>query len=263
MDLGLAGKGALVVGANGGIGSAVCRSLVREGIARLALGVRTPANGDALAEELRRDSDVELAVVECDLEEPAAPERAVAAAGELGPVDIVSLCAGSYPNGGLWDVDDEDWERGMTTKLMGAARLMRGAIPAMAERGWGRVVIVGGMRGRLPNSAAVIGGVVNVGIANLVSAVTKEVAGKGVTVNSVDPAHVMTPRWAKRMDAMREKEGLTEEEVVAKVRSSAPIKSMIPAEDVADLIVYLASERASYITGSSMVIDGGGYPGLY
>lgn len=263
MDLGLSDKGALVVGANGGIGSAVCRALVREGIDRLALGVRTPGNGDELAQALRHESDVQLTVVECDLEDPEAPERAVELAGEIGDIDIVCLCAGSYPNGGLWDVDDADWQRGITTKLMGAARLMRGAIPAMARRGWGRVVIVGGMRGRTPSSAAVIGGVVNVGIASLVSAVTKEVAGDGVTVNSVDPAHVMTPRWAKRLATMREEEGLTEEEAVARVRRSAPIKKMTPVEDVADLIVYLASERAGSITGSSILIDGGGYPGLY
>jgi NAD(P)-dependent dehydrogenase (short-subunit alcohol dehydrogenase family) len=236
---------------------------VREGVSRLALGVRTPASGEALADELRKTSDAEFLVVECDLDDPAAPERAIAAATPLGAIDIVCLCAGSYPNGGLWDVDDEDWARGFTTKLMGAARLMRGAIPAMAERGWGRVVIVGGMRGRMPSSAAVIGGVVNVGIANLVSAVTKEVAGKGVTVNSVDPAHVMTPRWEKRIAAMSEDEGISEEEVVARLRGSSPIKEMTPPEEVADLIVYLASERAGSITGSSLVIDGGSYPGLY
>jgi len=263
MDLGLSGKGALVVGANGGIGSVVCRALVREGIDRLALGVRTPASGEELAADLRKDSEVDLLVVECDLEDPGAPERAIAATAPLGNIDIVCLCAGSYPNGGLWDVDDDDWQRGMTTKLMGAARLMRHAIPAMADRGWGRVVIVGGMRGRTPSSAGVIGGVVNVGIANLVSAVTKEVAGKGVTVNSVDPAHVMTPRWEKRFAAMSEEEGISEEEAVARVRGSFPIKKMTPPGDVADLIVYLASERAGSITGSSILVDGGAYPGLY
>jgi 3-oxoacyl-[acyl-carrier protein] reductase len=261
MDLGIAGKGALVVGANGGIGSAVCRALVSEGIGRLALGVRTPASGEALAQEL--GSGVESKVVECDLEDPTAPERAVQDAQTLGDIDIVALCAGTYPNGGLWDVTDADWEKGITSKLMGAARLMRGAIPSMMERGWGRVVIVAGMRGRAPSNAAVIGGVVNVGIASLVSAVTKEVAGRGVTVNSVDPAHVMTPRWEKRIVAMAEEEGISREEVVAKIRGSAPVKSMTPAEDVGALIAYLASERAGSITGSSIVIDGGSYPGLY
>jgi 3-oxoacyl-[acyl-carrier protein] reductase len=263
MDLGIAGKGALVVGANGGIGSTVCRALVAEGIGRLALGVRSRAKGQSLADELRTDADVDLLVVECDLEDPAAPERAVQKAQALGDIDIVALCAGSYPNGGLWDVTDDDWERGMTSKLMGAARLMRGAIPAMMERGWGRVVIVGGMRGRAPSNAAVIGGVVNVGIASLVSAVTKEVAERGVTVNAVDPAHVMTPRWEKRIVAMAEEEGISHEEVVAKIRGSAPIKSMTPAEDVGSLIAYLASVRAGSITGSSILIDGGSYPGLY
>lgn len=263
MDLGIAGRGALVVGANGGIGSAVCRALVAEGIGRLALGVRTPEKGERLAEEIGTGSDVAVSVVQCDLEDPTAPERAVKEAQLMGDIDIVALCAGSYPNGGLWEVTDEDWERGLTSKLMGAARLMRGAIPAMMERGWGRVVIVGGMRGRAPSNAAVIGGVVNVGIASLVSAVTKEVADRGVTVNAVDPAHVLTPRWEKRIAAMAESEGLSREEVIAKIRGSAPIKSMTPAEDVGSLIAYLASDRAATITGSSIVIDGGSYPGLY
>lgn len=263
MDLGISGKGALVVGANGGIGSAVCRALVAEGVGRLALGVRNQASGAALAEDLATTSDVATSVVHCDLEDPAAPERAVEEAQTLGAIDIVALCAGSYPNGGLWDVTDDDWQLGITSKLLGAARLMRGAIPAMMERGWGRVVIVAGMRGRTPSNAAVIGGVVNVGIANLVSAVTKEVAERGVTVNAVDPAHVMTPRWEKRIVAVAEQEGISHEEVVARIRGSAPIKSMTPAENVGALIAFLASDQAGSITGSSIVIDGGSYPGLY
>lgn len=263
MDLGLGGRGALVVGANGGIGRAVCFALVREGVERLTLAVRSRANGDALAEELRAVSDVSLLVVECDLEDPSAPERSVAESAANGPLDIVVLSAGSYPNGGLWDVDDDDWQRGITTKLMGGARLMRAAIPAMAERGWGRVVVVGGLRGRVPNGSAVIGGVVNVGLANLVSAVTKEVAPKGVTVNAVDPAHVRTPRWEKRIAAMRESEGISDEEAVSRIRKSAPVKNMTPPDEVADLIAYLASDRAGSITGSSIVIDGGQYPGLF
>lgn len=263
MDLGLSGRGALVVGANGGIGSAVCRAFAREGIDRITLAVRTPPNGDELARELGQTSSVSTHVVACDLEDPASPERAVAEAVDHAQIDIVVLAAGSYPNGGLWEVTDEDWERGITSKLLGAARLMRGAIPSMAARGWGRVVIVGGMRGRAPSNAAVIGGVVNVGIANLVSAVTKEVAENGVTVNSVDPAHVRTPRWERRIAEMREAEGISDDEAVSRIRKAAPLKRMTRPEEVADLIVFLASDRAATITGSSIVIDGGGYAGLY
>ncbi|MGH9243872.1 MAG: SDR family oxidoreductase [Acidimicrobiales bacterium] len=264
MDLGLGGRGALVVGANGGIGRAVCQAFIREGIERLTLAVRSRAKGELLAEDLRRRGQVSLLVVEFDLEDPAAPARSVAeSTAANGPVDVVVLCAGSYPNGGLWDVDDDDWERGITTKLLAGARLMRAAIPAMGERGWGRVVIVAGLHGRTPSGNAVIGGVVNVGLANLASAVTKEVASKGVTVNTIDPAHVRTPRWEKRIAAMREAEGISDEEAVARIRNSAPNKRMTPPEDVADLIAFLASDRGSSITGSSIPIDGGYYPGLF
>lgn len=264
MDLGLGGRGALVVGANGGIGSAVCRALVREGLDRLTLAVRTRDSGEKLAADLRRTSNASMLVVECDLEDPTAPERAVAEAiGGNGPVDILVLAAGAYPNGGLWDVTDADWNQGITTKLMAGARLMRAAIPGMAERGWGRVVLVAGLHGRTPSGTAVIGGVVNVGLANLVSAITKEVAAKGVTVNAIDPAHVRTPRWEKRIAAIREAEGLTDGEAVAKIRQSAPNKNMTSPEDVADFIAFLVSERNSSITGKSIPIDGGSYPGLF
>jgi 3-oxoacyl-[acyl-carrier protein] reductase len=264
MDLGLGGKGALVVGANGGIGSAVCRSLLREGVDRLTLAVRSVEKGEALAKELGVTSKAELAVVECDLEDPTAPERAAAQAIEKnGPIDIVVMAAGAYPNGGLWDVTDADWERGLTTKLLAGARLMRATIPGMAERGWGRVVLIAGLHGRSPSGSAVIGGVVNVGLANLVGAVTKEVASKGVTINAIDPAHVRTPRWEKRIAAMREAEGLSDEEAVNKIRTSAPTKRMTPPEDVADFIAFLVSERNSSITGSSIPVDGGSYPGLF
>jgi 3-oxoacyl-[acyl-carrier protein] reductase len=203
-------------------------------------------------------------VVECDLEDPAAPERAVVEAQTRnGPIDILVMAAGSYPNGGLWDVTDPDWQKGLTTKLLAGARLMRAAIPAMGERGWGRVVLIAGMHGRSPSGSAVIGGVVNSALTNLASAVTKEVASKGVTINTIDPAHVRTPRWEKRITALREAEGLTDEEAVAKIRQSAPTKKMTPPEDLADFIAFLVSERNSSITGSSIPVDGGANPGLF
>jgi len=263
MDLGLAGKGAFVAGADGGIGSAVCRAFVREGVERLTLSVMKRSDGDQIFEELGQNKDLSLQVVECNLEDPTAPERAVAEGEAHGPIDIVAMCAGAFPMGGLWDVDEDGWALGLNTKLLGSARLIRAAVPAMAERGWGRVVIIAGLRGRLPSNAAVLGGVINVGIANLVSAVAKEVGSNGVTVNSIDPAHVRTPRWDTRIAAMCDSEGISDQEAVDRIRKSAAVKRMTAPDEVADLIAFLASERAGMITGSSIVIDGGSYPGLY
>lgn len=265
MDLGLKGKGALVVGANGGIGRAVCERLLEEGVGRLTLAVRSPSKGDELAAELaRRHGDVEFFVVSCDLDDPESPGRAVAESAEAqGHAAVVVLCAGAAPRGGLWDLEDGDWTQGLNTKLVGGARLMTAAIPAMRENGWGRVVVIAGLNGRMPSGGSVVGGIVNVGLASLVSSVTKEVAADGVTVNAIDPGHVRTQRWEKAIADLRDSEGIDDLEAMARIRKGAPNPRMASPEDVASLVAFLCSDRAGSITGSTIPIDGGLYSGLY
>lgn len=263
MELGLNARAALVVGATGGIGQAICRALVREGVERLALGTRSPDKATGLLEDLSGEGRT-IVVVECDLDDTSAPERCVnEAIAQLGAVDILVMCAGAAPNGDIWQLEDAEIEKGIRTKLLGSMRLVRAAGPQMMERGWGRVVLIGGMHGRAPAANAPLGGMINSGIANLVGSLSKRMAGEGVTVNGIDPAHVRTPRWEKRIAAYREETGASDEEAVAHFRKNAPSPRMTQPEEVADLVAFLVSERAQSITGTPLAIDGGSNPALH
>jgi NAD(P)-dependent dehydrogenase (short-subunit alcohol dehydrogenase family) len=266
MDLDLTGRGALVVGANGGIGRAVSHAFVREGIGRLTLGVRSEDAGHALAEELARHGATSLAVVECDLDDADSPERCVAESTRSnGPVDILAMCAGAAPNARLLEFDDADWsgwEETIQAKLLGTARLVRAVAPAMLERGWGRIVVVTGMTSRAPKPQGIIGGTVNVALTNLVTALAKELVPAGVNINAVDPAFVRTPRWEKRLDRIRAEMGFSDDEAVAHVLKAVPSNSMTTPQEVADVVVFLSSDRAAAIAGSAIHVDHGSYPGL-
>lgn len=263
MELGLSGKGALVVGATGGMGQAICRALVREGVERLALGVRSIEKGEALAQELA-EAGTSVVVVSCDLDDESAPERCVAEAIEkMGSVDILVMSAGAAPNGDIWQLKDADWDLGIRSKLLGSMRLVRAAGPPMMERGWGRIILIAGMHGRAPAANAPLGGLINSGLANLVGSLSKRMAGSGVTVNGIDPAHVRTPRWEKRISQYRQETGASDEEAVAHFRKSAPTARMTQPEEVGDLVAFLSSERAQSITGTPMAIDGGSNPALH
>lgn len=193
MDLQLRDTVAMIVGATGGIGSAVAEAFAEEG-ARLALVGRDQAKLDRLAENLRRH-DVDRSTFTCDLLEPAQAEACVRLAeGHFGRLDVLAVCAGNAKRGGLDAVSDADFESTLQVKLMGPIRLVRAALPGMRARRFGRVVLIGGLNGRNPTGEAVVGGAVNAGMANFARQIAKSAAADGVTVNVIDPqigrAHV-------------------------------------------------------------------------
>jgi NAD(P)-dependent dehydrogenase (short-subunit alcohol dehydrogenase family) len=259
LDLGLQTRTALVVGATGGIGGAVCAALVDERVGRLALGVRSLDQGEELAAKLRARGSTEVSVMRCDLANADDARSAVEAAAP----DLLVMAAGAPTRGKLWDVDAEAWAAAIDTKLMGAVRFLHAAIPPMVERGFGRVVMVGGLNGRKPAGTGVIGGVVNAGLASLTTAVARDVAAAGVTVNLVDPNSVRTGRWDRRVAKLAEQTGQTPEQVAADLLKSVPAGRPTRAEDVAGMIVFLLSDLASSVTGIAVPVDGGANPNIY
>jgi len=265
VDLGISGRAFLVVGANGGVGRAVCAALVREGAGSLALGVRDQEAGASLAQELRSlSADVGLAVIACDLEVTDEAASVVpAATAAIGPLDGVVMAAGDPPSGTLWDVDDQAWDRVLRTMLLGPIRVIRAVLPGMAERGWGRVVVVAGLNGRKPAAGGVIAGVVCAGLANVVTAVAKEVIASGVTVNVVDPHFTDTPRWQRHVQRVSAQAGVSTEDAAKQLLRDVPRGRPVPADDVANAIVFLLSEQAASISGAALPIDGAVNPGIY
>lgn len=264
MELGLGTRRFLVVGASGGIGHAVCRALVAEGVAGIAMGARDVSKARAQATELAQRGTARLEVVQCDLTARFDAEAFVAAAEQaIGPLDGVVMCAGNPPWGGLWDVGDPDWDLAVTSMLMGPVRVLRALLPRLTARGWGRVVLVGGLNGRQPAGASVIAGVVCAGLASLATAIAKDAVAAGVTVNVVDPHVTDTARWRRRVELSSEQLGLTPEQAQAQLLSSVPRGRPVPPEDVADAITYLLSDRAASIAGTALAVDGAVASGLY
>jgi NAD(P)-dependent dehydrogenase (short-subunit alcohol dehydrogenase family) len=262
MDLQLKDKVAMVVGATGGIGAAVAEAFAAEG-ARLALVGRDGARLAALAEALKK-YDVAASTFTCDLLDPAQPAAVVHQAEvQFGQLDILVSCAGNAKRGALDDVTDADFESTLQVKLLGPIRLVRAALPGMRERGFGRIVMVGGLNGRNPSGQAVVGGAVNAGAANVARQLAKANAASGITVNVVDPHHTRTRRWEQRLDELQERHGISREEASARASSAMPIGRPVEPREVADVVLFLASPRTAAINGAIIPVDGGSTEGLY
>jgi NAD(P)-dependent dehydrogenase (short-subunit alcohol dehydrogenase family) len=260
MDLQLKDRVVMVVGATGGIGSAVAEEFAAEG-ARLALVGRDEGRLAALATSLQSQ---DAATFTCDLldaEQPASVVRAAEA--RFGRLDAIALCAGNAKRGALDAVTDADFESTLQVKLLGPIRFARAALPGMRERGYGRIVMVGGLNGRNPTGQAVVGGAVNAGAANVARQLAKANAAHGITVNVVDPHHTRTRRWERRLDELQERHGISREEASARASAVMPIGRPVEPHEVADIVLFLASPRTGAINGAIIPVDGGSTEGLY
>ncbi len=262
MDLQLKDKVVMVVGATGGIGAAVAEAFAAEG-ARLALVGRDGARLAAIAEALE-NYDVASATLACDLLDPAQPAAVVRQAEvRFGRLDVLVNCAGNAKRGALDDVTDADFESTLQVKLLGPIRLIRAALPGMRERGFGRIVMVGGLNGRNPSGQAVVGGAVNAGAANVARQLAKANAASGITVNVVDPHHTRTRRWEQRLDELQERHGISREEASVRASSVMPIGRPVEPQEIADVVLFLASPRTAAVNGAIIPVDGGSTEGLY
>ena len=262
MDLQLKDKVVMVVGATGGIGAAVAEAFAAEG-ASLALVGRDDARLASLAEALKT-YDVASAAFTCDLIDPARPAAVVhEAESRFGRIDVLVNCAGNAKRGALDDVRDADFESTFQVKLLGPVRLVRAALPGMRERGFGRIVMVGGLNGRNPTGGSVVGGAVNAGAANVARQLAKANAAHGITVNVVDPHHTRTRRWEQRLDELQERHGITREEASARASAVMPIGRPVEPQEIADVVLFLASPRTAAINGAIIPVDGGSTEGLY
>lgn len=263
MELDLDMRRFLVVGATGGIGRAVSTALVDEGVTALGLGVRDAAAGDRLAAELAA-SGMPVHAVRCSLGLDFDADRFIdEVESQVGLLDGAVMCAGDPPWGGLGEVTDADWEHALGTMLMGSVRVVRALLPRLTHRGWGRIVLVGGLNGRKPAGGSVIAGVVCAGLASLATAVAKEAVASGVTVNVVDPHLTDTPRWRRQVEELSARLGISAPEAESRLLAGVPRGRPVPAEDVAAAVVFLLSERAASVAGSALAVDGAVSPSLY
>ena len=263
MDLGIKGRMALITGGSKGIAFAAARSLAQAGC-HVALVSRTQVDLDRAAASLAREFGVEAAGFAADLTEAPSAGRVVdAAVGRFGHVDILVNSAGAAPPGSLEQLSEEQLENALRLKLFGYMRMVRAVLPVMRPRRWGRIINIGGMSGRSPGPNGVAVGLNNFGIATMTKSVADAAARDGILVNVVDPGPIATERQEALMRGLAEREGKSVAAVKAERDAKMPLGRIGNPEEVGDLVAFLASERNGFITGSSIIIDGGGNRNIF
>lgn len=257
MDLGIAGRVAIVTGGSRGIGRAVAERLCREG-AHVALCAR---NRDSLAEARKALESLgggQALTVEADLTEPAAAGRVVeATAAAWGRIDILVNNAGAA-RGFLFDeLTDERWLENLQLKLFGYLRMARLVLPHLRRNGWGRIVNVAGLAGIQPGPTIMPVGLNNAGILNVMKALADAEAANNILVTTVCPGPILTERQTTLLQDAARAKGITVEAAQGEATAAIPLRRMGRPEEVADAVAFLASERASYITGNLVIVDGG------
>lgn len=260
MDLKLQGKRALVTGSSSGIGAAIARELAAEGVAVVIHG-RDRARAQAVASEVGA-AGIALGELTDDAQADAVADAALAA---LGGVDILVNCAGGVvrsDNPEWTDVTSEEWLRSFNLNVVATVRLAKKLAPAMAERGWGRIVNISSIGGSSFSGRLHDYGSAKAALDHLTGNLSKALAPKGITVNAVIPGTVMTPQAERWIATLRKQHGWSDdmaenERVYTSEFAPQPVPRLGRAEEIAAAVVFLASPRSDYTTGTTLRIDGG------
>ena len=254
MDLGLSGQVAVVTGASSGIGLAVARALVAEGVSVVAGARSSSAELDELV------GTGAVAFTAADLAAPDGPATVVGSAG--GRVDLLVNNVGNAPArpGGFLSITDADWQDTFELNLFAAVRATRSALPLMLAAGRGAIVNVCSVNARLPDPAVLDYSAAKAGLASFSKSLSKEVGSGGVRVNSVSPGPVRTPLWLGDggvAASVSRATGSDPRDVVAAAAAQTVTGRFSTPEEVADLVVLLCSDRTANVTGADFTIDGG------
>ncbi|HZU12594.1 MAG TPA: SDR family oxidoreductase [Chloroflexota bacterium] len=256
MNLGLEGKVAVVAASSAGIGRAAATQFAREG-ARVVMNGRTAATLHEAAQAVRDSTGADVAEVVADMADANGPASLIQRAVErFDGVDVLVTNAGGPPAGKFDALSDTDWEKAFQLTLMSAVRLIRAALPHLS-RTQGSVVNVQSWVVKQPDPVMVLSDSLRVAVVALSKALADECAGNGVRFNTVGPGQIWTQRQMDLTRLQAEREGTTFEDARARRAAGIPMKRFGSPEDMGNAIAFLASPAAGYITGQTLLIDGG------
>ncbi len=263
MDLGLKGKVALVVASSQGLGFATARELAAEG-ASLVICSRNQQSIDRAAELIRGETHADVLAVTADVSVPADLEHLVAAGlDRFGKIDILFTNSGGPPAGPFESTTPDTWEAATKVVLNSVVDLCRLVLPGMKERKWGRILNLTSIAAKQPVDNLILSNSLRAAVTGFARTLANEVAPFGVTVNNILPGYTRTERLDELIGFLSEKEGLSADDVRGRWESEIPMRRLGDPKESAALAAFLVSERASYITGSSIAVDGGWIKSLF
>jgi 3-oxoacyl-[acyl-carrier protein] reductase len=263
MDLGLRDRVAIVAASSEGLGKAVALGLAREG-AKLALCARTEATLAVAADEILHETGVEVMARTVDVAvEDQVRGFVQATLGQFGRLDIVVTNAGGPPSKPFAATSIADWQSAMQLNFTSALYFARETLPVMQERKWGRFITITSISVKQPIDGLVLSNSVRLSVVGLVKTLSNEYGADNVLVNNVCPGFTRTARLDELAGRLAESEHVTPAEIHGRWAGQIPLRRLATPEEFASVVVFLASERASYITGASIAVDGGFAKGVF
>jgi len=263
MDFGLMGRVAIVTGSSQGIGRAIALGLSQEGV-KLSLCARNEKQLEETAKHIRSSTGMDVLPVQADLTKEDDIRRLVAETAEaFGRIDILVNNTGGPPSATFMETSEEHWRNAVNLLLMSAVTTCLEVVPHMQEHTWGRIINMTSFAAKQPADRLVYSNTLRAGILGLTKTLANELAQYGILVNAVCPGWTLTKRVEELAKTRAKSLGKTPEEIIKNWENDIPLKRLAKPSEIANLVVFLASERASYITGTAIQVDGGYTKGLF